>query len=86
MSPWTITWGTRSWTDDDALGADMAVVQMLIGGGWAELDPWAGPLQLMAWIAALEARTSGRDAEEVIAEVRDSPAEEVVGALAARSV
>lgn len=86
MKPWEIVWGERSWTDDDVLGSDMADVQLLIGGDWTTLDPWGGPLQLMAWITTLECRTTGRDLQEVMQEIRESPADEIVAALRARSL
>lgn len=82
--PWTITWGERSWTDNEVLAGDMASIQLLLGGGWENVDPWAGPLQLMGTIAALETRASGRELLEVMAEVRDSPATELLDAIQPR--
>lgn len=81
---WTITWGARSWTDEDVLAGDLVSIQLLIGGSWENCEPTAGPVQLMAMIAALECRTSGRDLDEVMAEIRTSPAAEVAGAITAR--
>jgi hypothetical protein len=83
---WTITWGMREWSDDkvDFTGADLADLQILTGKGWNSLDPWGGPLELMSMIAVLETRDSGRDVREVFAELRDSPADELMGAIKAR--
>lgn len=85
MKPFVITWGTRSWTDDDLLAGDLVSLQLLLGGSWENCDPWSGPAQLMAMIAALECRTSGRDLDEVMAEVRDSPAGDVLDAIKERT-
>lgn len=81
MTRWTITWGERSWTDADVRAADLASIQLLIGGSWENCEPFAGPSQLMAMITALECRTSGRDLDAVMAEVRDSPAADLVAAI-----
>lgn len=83
--PWMITWGARTWTDDDVLAADLVSVQLLLGGSWENVDPWAGPAQLMAMIAALECRTTGRDLDEVVTEVKMTPADELLAAISARA-
>lgn len=84
MKPWTITWGTRSWTDDDVLAADLVSVQLIIGGGFESCDPFFGPVQLVAMIAALECRTTGRDLDEVVVEVKTTPAAELLDAIRVR--
>lgn len=86
MKPWTITWGENRWTDDDLTGGDLVSVQLLLGGSWENLDPWAGPVQLMAMITALECRSTGRDLDEVMAEIRESSATLVLAAIHAREV
>lgn len=80
---WTITWRDRSWSDADVVGGDMATVQLLIGDGWINQNPWTGPVQLMAWITALELR-HGRDLAEVQAELAGAPAEVLLAAIAPR--
>lgn len=84
MKPWTITWGARTWTDENLLAADLAAVQLLLGGSWENLDPWSGPVQLMAMIAALECRASDRNLDEVMQEIRESPATDVLDAIRER--
>lgn len=84
MSGWTITWGERSWTDDDVLVADLADISILLGSAWENCEPSAGPAQLMTMIAVLEARTSGRPLDDVIGEVRIVPAAQLVAALGTR--
>lgn len=84
MSGWRITWGERSWTDEDVTGADLISVALLVGDSWENCDPMRGPQQLMAYIAALEVRTADRDLEEVMAELAASPATEILGALSLR--
>lgn len=84
MNGWTITWGERTWTDEDVTGADLLSIGLLIGDSWENCDPFRGPQQLMAMIAALECRTSERDLDDVMAEISASPATELLGALSAR--
>lgn len=84
MKPFVITWGARSWSDEDVLAGDLVSIQLLLGGSWENCDPWAGPVQLMAFITALECRTTDRDLDEVMAEVRNSPAGEVLDAIRER--
>lgn len=86
MKPWKITWGARTWTEDDLLAGDLVSVQILLGGSWTRMDPWSGPAELLAFITALECRTSGRDLDEVMREVRESPAVDVLTAIEEREV
>lgn len=84
MNGWQITWGTRTWTDDDVTGADLISIGVLVGDSWENCDPFRGPQNLMAFIAALECRTAERALEEVMAELAASPATEILGALSLR--
>lgn len=81
---WAITWGERSWTDEDVLAGDLVSVTLLIGGSWENCEPAAGPAQLMAMIAALECRTTGRDLDEVMAEIKTTPAHRLLDAFEVR--
>ena len=78
---WVITWGERSWREADVTGADLISIGVLIGDAWENVDPFRGPQQLMAMIAALECRTTGRDLDAVMAEIRNTPASELLAAL-----
>ena len=84
--PFTITWGERSWTDEDIVGSDLADLTLLLQGSWEVLDPWAHPVSLMAYIAVLEHRSSGRDMDEVFAEVQSAKAADILAAIQPREV
>lgn len=88
MRPWTISWAGSAWTDDDLTAADLCTVQLLIGGGWESCDPWRGPLQLSAMIAALVMRELGEgvDAGEVLDQVRSSSGADLLAAIDVRQV
>lgn len=79
-----LTWRGQSWTDADVLVMDLVTVQILLGGEWSNFDPWSGPTQALALVAALVARTSGRSLAEVVDEVRAAPAAELLNALEPR--
>lgn len=83
-TPWRITWGERSWTDEDLLASDVADLQTLCADGWRSADPWRSPGHLIAAIAVLESRTAGRDFQEVLEEIRNSPARELAEAIDSR--
>lgn len=96
MKPWTIRWQGHEWTDEDLTAADLCSVQVLLGveDGWAACDPWRGPVQLSAMIAALYVRaTSAGDADVataaltgVINEIHSSPAEMLLNAISERAL
>ena len=81
---WVIAWRGQAWTEDDLLAGDLATVQALTDGTWVECNPWRGPVELMAMIATLAARTEHRDVQAVLDEIRLSPAAEVQQAIARR--
>lgn len=65
MTPWTITFGDHTWTDEQVTTAHAVAVAELIGDTWDAVSPWTGPKSLAAWIAVLEAaRVGGKDAFE----------------------
>lgn len=79
---WKITWGDIEFTEDDMTGGDVAGVQLLLqGDGWAQCDPTAGPLQLMATICAVGCRLTGRPVEKIRAQLNDAKAADLYGAL-----
>lgn len=94
MKPWIIRWQGHEWTDEDLTAADLCSVQILldVNDGWAACDPWRGPVQLSAMIAALFVRaTAGGDAQAataslatVIAAIHGSPAEQLLNAISER--
>lgn len=80
----TLTWRGQSWTDEDVLAMDLVTVQFILGGAWENFDPWTGPAQVVAFIAALVARSTGRDFNEILAEVRGAKADELLNAIEPR--
>lgn len=81
MTKWRIAWGDHAWTDADLLASDVASVQSLVGGGWETCNPWAGPMEVMAMIATLEARTVDRPVADVLAELATVPAVRLLDAI-----
>lgn len=79
-----LTWRGESWTDEDVLAMDLVTVQYVLGGDLENFDPWTGPAQIVAYIAALSSRTSDRDLDDVLTEVRQAPADELLSAIAPR--
>lgn len=63
MRAFTITWGDRSWSDDEVVAAHVISVAELLGDVGFEVSPWDGPRQLAAWIAVMSSidalRTEG---------------------------
>ena len=81
MNHWRITWGDKSWTDNDVTGAHLvAVADLLEQDSWTSVTPWTGPKALAAWIVVLVA-SQGRDLDETLAEVYSAPASQLVGEL-----
>lgn len=80
----TLTWRGQSWTDDEVLAMDLVTVQHILGGGLENFDPWTGPAQVLAFVSALVSRDTGRDLDDVLAEIRHAPAEELVAAITPR--
>lgn len=80
---WTITWGDKSWSEDDVTGQHLALVVLTMGGDddWDAVRPTSGPIRLMAWIAALVSVDSGRDLVEVQGEVSAAPMSKILAAI-----
>lgn len=76
-----LTWRGQIFTDADVLAMDLVTVQALLGDGWANATPFTGPAQVLAFTAALVARTSDRPFDEVLDEIRNAPADELVTAF-----
>lgn len=84
MQPWTITWGDRTWTDQDVTAAHLVAVADLLGAdSWTSASPWTGPKALAAWIAVLVAASKG-DLDEALAEVYAASGGTLLGALTER--
>lgn len=63
MKHWQITWGNKTWSNDQVIVAHAIAVSGLVDGAvtGVEVSPWDGPQQLFAWLAVLVA--SGRLAD-----------------------
>ena len=81
MMTWQITWGERTWAEDDLLGAHL--VLMGIGNGSDDWDvmPTSGPKRLLSTMAAFISLEDGRDYLEVVNELLAVPAAQLILAL-----
>lgn len=88
MRAFTITWGDRSWSDEEVVAAHVISVAELLGDVGFEVSPWDGPRQLAAWIAvmssidALRAEGPGDDIEATTARLVSTASREVYAAPA----
>jgi hypothetical protein len=81
--PWRITWQGMEWTEDGAglTAGDVCRLQVLVGDGWASIDPRRSPLHLVSMIAVLASKVAGVDPVELLPVIQATPAEEFLGAL-----
>lgn len=84
MARWQLDYKGNTWTEDDLTGADLAAIQLLIGGGFEMIQPTAGPMQLMAMVTALYTRLGGGDTLETMAALREMPALELLSIVSER--
>lgn len=84
IRPWQITYAGHTFTDDDLTVGDAIMIQTLAGGGWAALNPWAGPRELVAVVAAVVARLSDTTAGVVAEKLNAEPVAEVLAMLEPR--
>lgn len=81
MADWKITWRGTEFTGDDLVGSDLSYLATLTGDGWGGADPWRGPAHTANLIAVYISRTTQRPVVEVLDEIANAPAAELVGAL-----
>lgn len=81
MSQWEATWGGKTWTQEDLTAGDCVAIQQLAGGGFECLDPFAGPLQMAAMIAAVYGRLADHPPLVVFEQLRIAPAAELLDAV-----
>jgi hypothetical protein len=85
VKPWTITLGERSWTDEDATVAHVAILDEVLGiRGWDALSPWSSPVVLAGWITVLESAASGLAIGDVMAGVQALTVGQLAETLAER--
>lgn len=84
MAAWKITLpsGTEHTQLDITAGQFMAVAEVLDGATWENVEPTAGPRQLIAWVAILQA-AEGEDGDvgSELIKVMELPMVQVIGML-----
>jgi hypothetical protein len=83
MKSWTITFGDKTWTDDDATVVQVVAVAELTDNSWSAMSPWSSPRHLAAWLAVLLAGAIG-DLETATALVYAMSPTELAECLAER--
>lgn len=81
---WRIRAFGHVWTEDDVRASHMALVAMIAGDSWSSMNPWAGPLQLMAWLTALLVESESITIDEAQARIKVMPAADLVSSLELR--
>ena len=85
-----ITWGEQTWeqgsTEGDLSAAEAFFVESLIGPGdgllaGGRFDPTASFASLLAFVAVLHARGTGKSVPEAWVDLADVPAGQIVAAL-----
>ena len=80
MKPWVIQWRGTRLASSEVTVAHYASVAMLAGDNW-DLDPRRSPGNLIAWVCVAVTAATGRDLDDVRAEVGASPMVELMGAV-----
>jgi hypothetical protein len=78
---WTLTWGERAWTAEDLTGRHLALIAVGLGTDTWDISPTTGPVHLLAVLGACLAVDEGRELAEVMAELQQRPASELLAAL-----
>lgn len=81
---WRIRAFGHVWTEDDVRASHLALVAMIAGDSWTSMNPWAGPLQLMAWMTALLVEAESITIDEAQARIKVMPAADLVSSLELR--
>lgn len=81
MSAWQLAWQDKRWTEDDLKGRHLSLITVGTGSDTWEISPTAGPVRLMAVLAAFIAIDEDRSYVEVVAELQEASAIELVGSL-----
>jgi hypothetical protein len=78
---WRLTWGDAEWTTADMTGGHAALICFGLGGDSWELNPTAGPIHLIAVLAAFISLAEGRPYVSVADELRALPLSALTDAL-----
>lgn len=82
---WRLSWGDKSWTEDDLTGAHLSMIVAGVGTDTWDIDPGAGPCRLMANLAAFLAADRGGYGKALV-KVLAAPASVLLGALSYEDV
>ena len=81
VTPWVIEWRGSRLASDEVTVAQFSLAVMLANDTW-ELDPRASPTNLVAWVIVAICSDTGRDVEDVQAELGEAPMLELLRAVA----
>ena len=84
---WTISWKDIEFTDEDLTAGELSACQLLVGEGWASVDPFAGPTQLCTLLYVVGCRLRGLTGDEAVdflKEVNSLSGADVLNALSTR--
>jgi hypothetical protein len=79
-TPWVIEWRGSRLASDEVTVAQFSLAVMLAHDTW-ELDPRASPSNLVAWAIVAVCSDTGRDVDDVQAELGAAPMVELLRAL-----
>ena len=80
MKPWVIDWRGTRLSSEEVTVSHYASVAMLAGDSW-DLDPRKSPGNLIAWVCVAVCMATGRDMDEVRAEVGAAPMVELLNSV-----
>jgi hypothetical protein len=80
LRPWVIEWRGSRLAASDVTVAQYSLAVILAADSW-ELDPRRSPTNLVAWVIVAVCSATGRDVDEVQAELADAPMAELLGAV-----
>lgn len=88
MRPFSITVDGHTFTDLDLTGQDLVDAELMGRGagivGWAAVDPWAGPLELVNLIGVVVSRLTGERYDAIVTRLASTPAVDITAMLTHR--
>lgn len=80
LTPWVIDWRGSRLASDEVTVAHYSLAVMLSRDSW-DIDPRSSPVNLVAWVITAVVADTGRDVEEVQAELGRAPMVELLRAV-----
>lgn len=72
----------HTWTESELLAAHASLVASVIGeDAWNRVTPTAGPRQLIAWLAVLDAARTGTDLADTLTAVNSMTVDELAACI-----